>query len=45
MEKVCWACTELYDDTLEKCPYCGEVWKRKEPEVKPEVKKDKKKGK
>jgi rRNA maturation endonuclease Nob1 len=36
--KVCWGCTEPYEDSLEKCPYCGEPWAR--PEVKPEVKKE-----
>ncbi len=23
MQKLCWACTEPYDDSLAKCPYCG----------------------
>jgi RNA polymerase subunit RPABC4/transcription elongation factor Spt4 len=24
MNKMCWSCTELYDETIGKCPYCGE---------------------
>ena len=23
MDKMCWACTELYDDSLDNCPFCG----------------------
>lgn len=29
MDKMCWACTELYDDSLDECPFC------KNPKIKP----------
>ncbi len=41
MDKMCWACTELYDDSLDKCPFCGAPKERPMPvkvEPKAEVK-------
>ena len=37
MDKLCWACTEPYGDSLGNCPQCGAS--KEAPVRKPEVKK------
>jgi len=41
MNKMCWACTEQYDEALEVCSYCGEPRVKPKPEDKEEKKKKK----